>query len=156
MAEYTALAPLFTDIANAIRSKTGETGAITANTFPEKINSITLGTIQSNLGKWEMNETSSSIVAQGNFSNINKVIAMGMSQFGADVNRLSICAILSRNEEVYSNVYELGSNKYRVWLKHDFSTSNNLSTVYFDSQRQIDGTWYSDYTTRMVMAIPIS
>ena len=37
MAEYTALAPLFTDIANAIRSKTGETGAITANTFPEKI-----------------------------------------------------------------------------------------------------------------------
>lgn len=40
MAEYTALAPLFTDIANAIRSKTGETGAITANTFPEKINEI--------------------------------------------------------------------------------------------------------------------
>ena len=37
MAEYTALAPLFTDIANAIRSKTGETGAITANSFPEKI-----------------------------------------------------------------------------------------------------------------------
>ena len=81
---------------------------------------------------------------------------MGMSQFGADVNRLSICAILSRNEEVYSNVYELGSNKYRVWLKHDFSISNNLSTVYFDSQRQIDGAWYSEYTTRMVMAIPIS
>ena len=43
-----------------------------------------------------------------------------MSQFGADVNRLSICAILSRNEEVYSNVYELGSDKYRVWLKHFF------------------------------------
>ena len=37
MAEYTALAPLFTDIANAIRSKTGETGAITANSFPDKI-----------------------------------------------------------------------------------------------------------------------
>ena len=81
---------------------------------------------------------------------------MGMSQFGADVNRLSICAILSRNEEVYSNVYELGSDKYRVWLKHFFSTSNNSSTVYFDSQRQIDDTWYSDYTTKMVMAIPIS
>lgn len=40
MAEYTALAPLFTDIANAIRSKTGETGAITANSFPNKITSI--------------------------------------------------------------------------------------------------------------------
>ena len=40
MAEYTALAPLFTDIANAIRSKTGETGAITANTFPEEIINI--------------------------------------------------------------------------------------------------------------------
>lgn len=40
MAEYTALAPLFTDIANAIRSKTGETGAITASLFPQKINSI--------------------------------------------------------------------------------------------------------------------
>lgn len=40
MAEYTALAPLFTDIANAIRSKTGETGAITANSFPDKINSV--------------------------------------------------------------------------------------------------------------------
>ena len=40
MAEYTALAPLFTDIANAIRSKTGETGAITANMFPSKINNI--------------------------------------------------------------------------------------------------------------------
>ena len=40
MAEYTALAPLFTDIANAIRSKTGETGQITANNFPDKISSI--------------------------------------------------------------------------------------------------------------------
>ena len=40
MAEYTALAPLFTDIANAIRSKTGETGAITANLFPQYITSI--------------------------------------------------------------------------------------------------------------------
>lgn len=41
MAEYTALAPLFTDIANAIRSKTGETGQITANNFPEQISNIT-------------------------------------------------------------------------------------------------------------------
>lgn len=41
MAEYTALAPLFTDIADAIRSKTGETGKITANTFPEQISNIT-------------------------------------------------------------------------------------------------------------------
>ena len=40
MAEYTALAPLFTDIANAIRSKTGETGAITASSFPQEINNI--------------------------------------------------------------------------------------------------------------------
>ena len=40
MAEYTALAPLFTDIANAIRSKTGETGAITASSFTEKILSL--------------------------------------------------------------------------------------------------------------------
>lgn len=44
MAEYTALAPLFTDIANAIRSKTGETGAITANNFPQEINAISIGT----------------------------------------------------------------------------------------------------------------
>lgn len=40
MAEYTALAPLFTDIANAIRSKTGETGAITASSFPQTIASL--------------------------------------------------------------------------------------------------------------------
>ena len=40
MAEYTALAPLFTDIANAIRSKTGETGQITANSFPQTIASL--------------------------------------------------------------------------------------------------------------------
>lgn len=57
MAEYTALAPLFTDIANAIRSKTGETGAITANSFPDKIISISksfggfgLGQIKQNYG----------------------------------------------------------------------------------------------------------
>ena len=43
MAEYTALAPLFTDIANAIRSKTGETGQITANNFPQQIANIQLG-----------------------------------------------------------------------------------------------------------------
>ena len=48
MAEYTALAPLFTDIANAIRSKTGETGAITANIFPTKISSISVGIDTSN------------------------------------------------------------------------------------------------------------
>ena len=49
MAEYTALAPLFTDIANAIRSKTGETGAITASLFPNEINSIS--TIKTNDGE---------------------------------------------------------------------------------------------------------
>lgn len=81
---------------------------------------------------------------------------MGMSYFDSNKNRLSICAILSRNEEVYSNAYELNSNKYRVWLKHSFSTSNNLSIVYFDSQRQIDNNWHSDYTTKMIMAIPLS
>lgn len=43
MAEYTALAPLFTDIANAIRSKTGETGAITANSFPNRIANLWTG-----------------------------------------------------------------------------------------------------------------
>ena len=68
---------------------------------------------------------------------------MGMSRLDASVNRLSICAILSRNEKVYSNVYELGSDKYRVWLKHEFLTSNNSSTVYFDCERQIDNNWYS-------------
>ena len=47
MAEYTALAPLFTDIANAIRSKTGETGAITANTFPQVISNSLLGSVWS-------------------------------------------------------------------------------------------------------------
>lgn len=45
MAEYTALAPLFTDIANAIRSKTGETGAITANSFPDAISSLQTSSI---------------------------------------------------------------------------------------------------------------
>lgn len=40
MAEYTALAPLFTDIANAIRSKTGETGQITASNFPDNISAL--------------------------------------------------------------------------------------------------------------------
>ena len=54
MAEYTALAPLFTDIANAIRSKTGETGAITANSFPEKIlNTNFLNPVWSNGGGWQ-------------------------------------------------------------------------------------------------------
>ena len=46
MAEYTALAPLFTDIANAIRSKTGETGAITANSFPSSITNIKTSSIK--------------------------------------------------------------------------------------------------------------
>lgn len=40
MAEYTALAPLFTDIANAIRSKTGETGQIPAANFPAAISQL--------------------------------------------------------------------------------------------------------------------
>ena len=43
MAEYTALAPLFTDIADAIRSKTGKTGKITANSFPSSIANIWIG-----------------------------------------------------------------------------------------------------------------
>ena len=81
---------------------------------------------------------------------------MGMSSFDGTTNRLSICAILSQNEEIYSNVYEFNSDKYRVWLKYYFSASNNFSTVYFDSQRQIDNNWYSAYLTKMVMAIPIS
>ena len=46
MAEYTALAPLFTDIANAIRSKTGETGQITANSFPSSITNIKTSNIK--------------------------------------------------------------------------------------------------------------
>ena len=46
MAEYTALAPLFTDIANAIRSKTGETGAISANSFLSSITNIKTSSIK--------------------------------------------------------------------------------------------------------------
>ena len=46
MAEYTALAPLFTDIANAIRSKTGETGQITADSFPSSITNIKTSSIK--------------------------------------------------------------------------------------------------------------
>ena len=53
MAEYTALAPLFTDIANAIRSKTGETGQITASLFPQKIDKIELGAPEVSVtGSW--------------------------------------------------------------------------------------------------------
>ncbi len=40
MAEYTALRPLFSDIANAIREKDGSTGTIPAETFPDRIRGI--------------------------------------------------------------------------------------------------------------------
>ena len=59
MAEYTALAPLFTDIANAIRSKTGETGAITANSFPTMINQIESGMINVSIQDNYLYDTSS-------------------------------------------------------------------------------------------------
>ena len=41
MATYNTLTSLLTAIANAIRSKTGETGVINAQKFPSKIESIT-------------------------------------------------------------------------------------------------------------------
>ena len=156
MAEYTALAPLFTDIANAIRSKTGETGQITANQFPDRIRNISLGMIQSTLGRWEYKDSSTAIYAQGNFANVNKILAMGMSYYESNQNRLAICAILMRNEEIYSDEYEFNSNLYRLWLKHSFLTTDNLSLMYFDCQRKINNDWQSSYTTKMVMAIPIS
>lgn len=44
MAEYNALRPLFTDIANAIRSKDGSSGTIPAETFPDRIKAIEVST----------------------------------------------------------------------------------------------------------------
>lgn len=46
MADYTALAPLFDDIADAIRYKDGTTAEIVANTFPARIRGIPAGGIQ--------------------------------------------------------------------------------------------------------------
>lgn len=43
MAEHDSLNSLFTDIANAIRKKTGGTNPIVANNFPEEILKITAG-----------------------------------------------------------------------------------------------------------------
>jgi len=42
MAKYTTLTGLFTAIADAIREKTGESSVITADDFPEKIQSIAI------------------------------------------------------------------------------------------------------------------
>lgn len=44
MATYNTLTGLLTAIANAIRSKTGETGVINAQDFPSKISNIEVGT----------------------------------------------------------------------------------------------------------------
>ena len=41
MANYTKLTDLFTGIANAIRSKTGNSSAIVADNFPTAISGIT-------------------------------------------------------------------------------------------------------------------
>ena len=67
MAEYTALAPLFTDIANAIRSKTGETGQITANSFPDKILSF------KNISEYVLDSKKGDNQSYINFNNVSYV-----------------------------------------------------------------------------------
>ena len=160
MAEYTALAPLFTDIANAIRSKTGETGAITANSFPEKIlNTNFLNPVWSNSGGWEFYDSRQApVTAQNTYGNISKILAMGASSYDSTVNRFSICAILARNQKVYSTEYTIGSNIYRLYLHHSYSASAIKSTVSFDCEVRYNGdqTWYSNYSSKMIIIIPLS
>ena len=45
MATHTSLASLFSDIADAIRAKTGGSGQIVADDFPDEINNISSGTV---------------------------------------------------------------------------------------------------------------
>ena len=158
MAEYTALAPLFTDIANAIRSKTGETGAITANSFPEKIlNTNFLNPVWSNGGGWEFYDSRQApVTAQNSYGNISKILAMGASSYDSTVNRFSICAILARNQKIYSTEYTIGSNIYRLYLHHSYSQLK--STVSFDCEVRYNGdqTWYSNYSSKMIIILPLS
>lgn len=109
MAEYTALAPLFTDIANAIRSKTGETGAITANLFPERINSIQI----QNLGVLNtLNLINGTLVLTNNNSN--------ELNYSNDMKHIIFC------------VYCYYNGKYYNWTNFiETKNRNSYSSPYF-------------------------
>ena len=73
------LTDLFTNIANAIRAKSGESSAITATDFPAKINSIPVATV------FEVKLTADNVSIQDDrLKNKTSIIAYA---FPADVNQ---------------------------------------------------------------------
>ena len=115
MATYTALAPLFTDIANAIRSKTGETGTITANSFPSWV--ANLGRGSGSAGSYDnLNSLFTDIATElrDRLSITDKIIASDFPEkilqisLGTPLNDLSIGTL------VYMNYGSYGRTAFRI------------------------------------------
>lgn len=130
MAEYTALAPLFTDIANAIRSKTGETGQITANQFPDKITSIPVFSLnpynQTNVSKgiiflgWIYNDyTTSADPKLSDYLDVGKTFSQGIVSIWAESSTNSYLTktfIIACEQKDYLWNYIYGSGNDTAYL----------------------------------------
>ena len=165
MAEYTALAPLFTDIANAIRSKTGETGAITANSFPDKIAALS----SKELIVAEKDFTASSGTTNIEFAvDANNVllypsitlILSGVSQ-GTGFITVYLTAFNSSGNSSIAYSWGENANKQFVWLQPmsivpSFHNGFTLSQCYFtigDSRCYCQANYISETTTKNLLMI---
>ena len=137
MAEYTALAPLFTDIANAIRSKTGETGQITANNFPQLIMNLNTGIDMGVFLQYEMysssTTTKNSYVNRQDFNSDSSAIAdavliLSSSQISLNNGKCTSFPtiiffentnVARNNEPIYKNYPSMRSYSY----SYNFSTT---------------------------------
>lgn len=129
MAEYTALAPLFTDIANAIRSKTGETGAITANSFPSSITNIKTSRIKIIQVSTLTNDQSQSVYT---FTFPVEFAPTGFIGCAADIviNNYSsnTYSMVSPNDYVTSFSYI--DNKFISIVTHVYTATNGTATSF--------------------------
>lgn len=86
-----ALGTLFSDIANAIRSKTGSTAKMSPNDFPIHINSIVVGSGGASGGEWKfasgtVTSTGSAMTIRHDLGDIPDIIYVSMGKTQEDTN----------------------------------------------------------------------
>lgn len=123
MARTDSLPNFLTDVANAIRSKTGETGEITASEFDTKINSIEVGTAEDVINGIveEYKVASGGSVSTGDFVKyLNEVGSGSITNYAIDTTSGNYTAI---------SAVQLTDNKIFIAYGKNYSVMGKLAII---------------------------
>lgn len=129
MGTYNTLTSLLTAIANAIRSKTGETGQINAQDFPSKINKISITPKTQTVTKQvSINTVLGSSTETFTFSGLSTVFGVTQIKKVSDGTQGNHQSIYPGRFQLGNAIESINGNKVQINFKSHIDASTCIAT----------------------------